>query len=91
MLELGMLIDITHMTPPARARVYQIVEHHKKGACLLASHTGAYSINPDPYALQDWELSWMGNHGCVVGVIFHELLVVACRYEDGPQVHHADY
>jgi microsomal dipeptidase-like Zn-dependent dipeptidase len=70
MLELGMLIDITHMTPPARARVYQLVEHHKKGECLLASHTGAYSVNPDPYALQDWELSWMGNHGCVVGVIF---------------------
>ena len=70
MLELGMLIDITHMTPPARARVYQLVEHHNKGECLLASHTGSYSINPDPYALQDWELSWMGNHGCVIGVIF---------------------
>jgi len=70
MLELGMLIDITHLTPPARARVYQIVEHQGKSECLVATHAGSYAINPDPYALQDWELSWLGNHGCVVGVIF---------------------
>ena len=70
MLELGMLIDITHMTPPARARVYEIVEHHKKRECLVATHIGVHGVNPDPLNLEDWEISWFSSHGCVIGVIF---------------------
>jgi microsomal dipeptidase-like Zn-dependent dipeptidase len=70
MLELGMLIDVTHMTPPARARVYELVEHHKKRECLLATHIGVHGINPDPLNLEDWEISWFSSHGCVIGVIF---------------------
>lgn len=70
MLELGMVIDVTHCTQAARARIYNIVDHHNKSSCVIASHTAAASVNPDPYALQDWEIEWLASHGGVAGIIF---------------------
>ena len=67
MTELGMLIDVSHCTPAARERVYDIVGNR---APLLATHVGAYEINPDPYNLKDWELRKIADTGGVVGVIF---------------------
>ncbi|MEJ2263218.1 MAG: membrane dipeptidase [Anaerolineales bacterium] len=67
MMELGMLIDVSHCTPPARARIYDIVD---KRAPLMATHVGAYEINPSPYNLQDWEIKRIAEGGGVVGVIF---------------------
>ena len=67
MIELGMLIDIAHCTPPARARIYDMVG---KRAPLIASHVGAYDINPDPYNLKDWEMKKIAESGGVIGVIF---------------------
>lgn len=67
MIDLGMLIDISHCTPPARARIYDIVG---KQAPLLASHVGAYEINPSPYNLKDWELKRIADGCGVVAVIF---------------------
>jgi membrane dipeptidase len=67
MMELGMLIDVSHCTPPARARIYDIVG---KRAPLMATHVGAYEINPSPYNLQDWEIKRIAEGGGVVGVIF---------------------
>ena len=68
MLELGMLIDVAHCTPKARSEIYEIVGSRKN--CLLASHTGAFEINRDPYNLEDWELKWFADHDCVTGIIF---------------------
>lgn len=67
MVEMGMLIDIAHCTPPARKRIYDIVG---KKTPLIASHVGAYDINPDPYNLKDWELKRIADGGGVIGVIF---------------------
>ena len=67
MVELGMLIDVSHCTPPARARIYDIVGNR---APLLASHVGAFEINLDPYNLQDWEIKRIADTGGVIGVIF---------------------
>ena len=67
MVDLGMLIDVSHCTPPARARIYEIVG---KRSPLLATHVGAYEINPDPYNLKDWEIREIAESGGVVGVIF---------------------
>jgi membrane dipeptidase len=67
MVELGMLIDIAHCTPPARKRIYDIVG---KRAPLIASHVGAFDINPDPYNLKDWEMKKIADGGGVIGVIF---------------------
>ena len=68
MIELGVLIDIAHCTPKARAQIYEIVGD--RNHCLLASHTGAFEINRDPYNLEDWELKWFAEHECVIGIIF---------------------
>ncbi len=67
MVELGMLIDITHCTPQARKEIYDIVG---RDAPLIASHIGAFEINPNPYNLQDWEIRKIARTGGVVGVIF---------------------
>jgi microsomal dipeptidase-like Zn-dependent dipeptidase len=67
MIELGMLIDISHCTPLARSRIYDIVGQRSP---LIASHVGAYQINPDPYNLQDWELKKIADSGGMTGVIF---------------------
>ncbi len=67
MVELGMLIDVSHCTPLARAQVYEIVGNR---APILATHVGAYEINPDPYNLKDWEIKKIADSGGLVGVIF---------------------
>jgi microsomal dipeptidase-like Zn-dependent dipeptidase len=70
MLELGMIIDISHCTPSARSQIYQMVEEEKKQAMVIATHVGAQAINPSLYNLEDWEIRWIADHGGVVGVIF---------------------
>ena len=67
MVELGMMIDVSHCTPPARARIYDIVG---KRSPLIASHVGAFDINPDPYNLKDWEMKKVAESGGIIGVIF---------------------
>lgn len=67
MVELGMILDIVHCTPPARKRIYDIVGNRLP---LIASHVGAYEINPSPYNLKDWELKKIADSGGVAGVIF---------------------
>lgn len=70
MLELGMLIDICHCTPKGKSRILDIASHHKKGNCIIASHTGAFEIHRDPYNLTDKEIKWIGDNGGVIGIIF---------------------
>jgi microsomal dipeptidase-like Zn-dependent dipeptidase len=72
MFEKGMLIDVSHCTPPARRRIYQIADSDfpdRKGV-VMATHVGAYAINPRAYNLEDWEIEWLARHGGVMGVIF---------------------
>ena len=70
MLEFGMLIYISHCTLNARKRIYEIVDHHKKKQCLVATHVGAFEVNRISYNLHDWEFKWLADHGCVAGIIF---------------------
>jgi membrane dipeptidase len=70
MIELGMLIDLSHCTPTARRQIYDIVHASHKHVPLIASHVGAYSINPTPYNLTDWEIRQFARDGGVIGVIF---------------------
>jgi microsomal dipeptidase-like Zn-dependent dipeptidase len=70
MMELGMLIDLAHSTPQARREVYEVAESSAKPAPLLATHVGAYGINPSPYNLEDWEIRRIARDGGVIGVIF---------------------
>ena len=67
MVELGMIVDITHCTPQARKDVFEIVDTKVP---IVASHVGAYDINPNPYNLRNDELRAIANSGGVAGVIF---------------------
>lgn len=70
MIDLGMLIDLSHCTPTARQQVYDLCEASGKRVPLMATHVGAYDINPSPYNLADWEVKRIARDGGVVGVIF---------------------
>jgi microsomal dipeptidase-like Zn-dependent dipeptidase len=70
MIELGMLIDLSHCTPQARNEIYAIADASGKPVPLLATHVGAYGINPTPYNLQDWEIRRIVRDGGAIGVIF---------------------
>jgi microsomal dipeptidase-like Zn-dependent dipeptidase len=71
MIDLGMLIDVTHCTPKARQQIYHIVEERGESRpVVVATHVGAYEINPMPYNLEDWEIKWISENGGVVGCIF---------------------
>jgi microsomal dipeptidase-like Zn-dependent dipeptidase len=70
MMELGILIDLSHCTPVARQQIYEIADAIGKRVPLLATHVGAYAINPSPYNMADWEIKRIARDGGIVGVIF---------------------
>ena len=70
MIELGMIIDLSHCTPVARKQVFDIANASGKHVPLVATHVGAYVYNPTPYNLRDWEVKRIVRDGGVVGVIF---------------------
>ena len=70
MIDLGILIDLSHSTPVARRQVYDIVDASSKRVPLIASHVGAYAIDPSPYNMTDWEIQRIARDGGVIGVIF---------------------
>jgi microsomal dipeptidase-like Zn-dependent dipeptidase len=70
MMDLGMLIDLSHCTPVARKELFDLADARGQRVPFLATHVGAYSINPSPYNLQDWEIRRIARDGGIVGVIF---------------------
>lgn len=70
MIELGMMIDLSHSTPVARQQIFDIVDASRKPTPLLATHVGAYAIDPSPYNLSDQEIRRIARDGGVIGVIF---------------------
>ena len=68
MKEMGMIIDITHCTPKARQEVYDIVGNDMSR--VVASHIGAFGVNPDPLNLADWEIKWLADHNSLMAIIF---------------------
>jgi membrane dipeptidase len=67
MMELGMILDISHCTPIARQQIYDIVDERMP---LIASHVGAYAVNPSPYNPTNEEIKKIAESGGVVAVIF---------------------
>ena len=67
MVKLRMVPDVTHCTPVARREVYALVENRVP---VIASHTGVQSMNPEPYNLDQADVTAIAASGGVVGVIF---------------------
>jgi microsomal dipeptidase-like Zn-dependent dipeptidase len=70
MIELGVIIDLSHSTPTARQQIYNIVDASGKRVPLLFTHVGVYEIDPSPYNPTDWEIKRVARDGGVIGVIF---------------------
>jgi membrane dipeptidase len=66
MLRLGMLVDLTHCTPPARTAVLERAGTRRP---LVMSHVGAGSINPNPMNPTPDEVRRIADTGGVIGVI----------------------
>jgi microsomal dipeptidase-like Zn-dependent dipeptidase len=75
MCRLGIIIDLCHCTPAVRREVYQIVEEEGAHSVVIASHAGAYALNPNPYNLTDREIRWIADHGGVIGVILSNYML----------------
>ncbi len=70
MIELGMMIDLSHSSPVARKEIYDIIDASGRRVPLFATHVGAYELDPTPYNLTDWEIKRIARDGGVIGVIF---------------------
>ena len=62
--ELGVLVDVTHCTPPARAAVFAEAGRRP----LVATHVGVRARNPDPYNLADDEIRAFRDDAAALGV-----------------------
>lgn len=70
MIEMGMMIDLSHSTPAARQEIYDIVDASGKRVPLMFTHVGVYEIDPSPYNPTDWEIKRIARDRGVIGVIF---------------------
>jgi microsomal dipeptidase-like Zn-dependent dipeptidase len=70
MIELEMIIDLSHSTPTARQQIYDIVDASGKRVPLMFTHVGVYEIDPSPYNPTDWEIKRIARDGGIIGVIF---------------------
>ncbi|MBN1640310.1 MAG: membrane dipeptidase [Anaerolineae bacterium] len=80
MVDMGMIIDVCHCTPSARARIYDIVGKRRP---IIASHVGAYEINPSPYNLKDWEIKRIADTGGLSAVILMNYWLMAHETKRG--------
>ena len=72
MNRLGMLVDISHVSPDTMADVLRVSQ-----APVIASHSGAFAIAPSPRNVPDAILTQVAKNGGVVMVNFYSGFVVA--------------
>lgn len=79
-LDLGMLIDLTHCTLKARQEVYQINNGKRP---LIFSHTGVHARNATSMNPTDDEIKIIADSNGVVGVIFMNYWLDSGHQENG--------
>ena len=67
MLDWGMLVDLTHTTPPARRRVYEINQGRRP---LVMSHVGSTRLFDDPMNASPTDIEAIVECQGLIGVIF---------------------
>ena len=72
MVDQRVIPDVTHCTPLARAKVYDIVKEESPDTKfpVIASHNGVQTMNDVPYNLDKDDVKAIADSGGVVGVIF---------------------
>lgn len=84
MLELGMLIDITHLSPRARAEIFLLNEKFNRP--ILFSHTGVQKLFKGPPEFENFKYMGVSDEEIekiricrgVIGVIFMNYWLVGC-------------
>ena len=67
MVDIGILVDLSHCTPAARNQVFGIVGTRRP---LVFSHVGVHALKSDPMSPTDEEIRTIAATGGVIGVIF---------------------
>ena len=67
MVEQRIIPDVTHCTPNARSKVYELVANEIP---VIASHNGVQAMNDVPYNLEERDVKAIAASDGVVGVIF---------------------
>ncbi|MDY0235618.1 MAG: dipeptidase [Gudongella sp.] len=70
MNNLGIIVDVSHLSP---ASFWDVIKNSKTP--IIASHSGAYSVNPHVRNLYDDQIKAVGENGGVIGVVYHDEFV----------------
>jgi membrane dipeptidase len=73
MIDLGMIIDMTHCTPAARTEIFQLNNNQRP---LIMSHVGVHAMNSHPMNPTDLEIKQIADSGGVVGIIFYNYWLI---------------
>jgi membrane dipeptidase len=68
MIDLGMIIDMTHCTPAARSEIFNLNNNQRP---LIMSHVGVHDMNSHPMNPTNDEIINIADSGGVVGIIFY--------------------
>lgn len=79
-VELGMLVDLTHGTPPARRRIVEVVNRRRP---LVFSHVGVATMNPAPMNPTREEVRAVADSGGVIGIILMNFWLTTAELKQG--------
>jgi membrane dipeptidase len=68
MIDIGMIIDMTHCTPAARTEIFNLNNNQRP---LIMSHVGVHAMNSHPMNPTDTEIKQIAACGGVVGIILY--------------------
>jgi len=77
---MGMLVDLTHCTPPARRRAFEIVNRRRP---LLFTHVGVAAMNPQPMNPTDAEIKAIAATGGAIGIILMNYWLSPLKLKQG--------
>ena len=83
MADLGIALDLSHLTPRGCARALEVFD-----GPVLASHANAFAVYPNPRNLADDLLAEIGRRGGVVGLVGVPAFVGSPRIAESLADHH---
>ena len=79
MFELGIVVDMSHTTPPARKDILDLPNERKRP--IVFSHVGTHMLRNDPKNPTPDEIRRIADTGGVVGVIFYNYWLTSGEYK----------
>ena len=89
MFRVGILVDLTHCTEPARRDVYAIPNPHHRP--LVMSHVGSAALRPNPMNANPDDIAAIAASGGVIGVIFYNYWLADLEHQPDLLSHVVDH